>query len=120
MFDLVSENKKLQDAFAMIVDALVNAFSELHSFQDFTKKQAISRRDARVKALGNYEVCKVKIHDWLVKGIVEVSAIYALLRPRNRSYIIYFLSVLMGQFSEVYWNRSTMVVIEYHLLFAFL
>ena len=93
----------------MLVDTLVKAFSEL---QEFTTEEVISRRDVRVKALGNHEVCKMKKHDWGVKSIVEVSAIHALLEPGNTSFTIYFLSVLIVQFSEAYWNRSTMEVIE--------
>ena len=54
----------------------------------------------------------MKKHDWGVKSIVEVSAIHALLEPGNTSFTIYFLSVLIVQFSEAYWNRSTMEVIE--------
>ena len=52
--------------------------------------------------------------------MVEGTAIYALLRPHNRSYAIYFLSVLIGQFSEAFWNHRTYSVIKESLFSHFL
>ena len=88
--------------------------------EDYEEHKYSLTRNARWKAQGNYEICGVKMSDWLCKEMVEGAAIYALLRPHNRSYTIYFLSVLIGQFFEAYWEQSTYSVIKESLFENFL
>ena len=80
--------------------------------EDYEEHEYSLTRNARWKGHGNYEICKVKISDWICKEVVESAAIYALLRPHNRSYTIYFLSVLIGQFTEAYHEQATYEVIK--------
>ena len=88
--------------------------------EDYEEHKYSLTRNARLKGYGNYEICQVKMTDWLCKEVVEGAAIYALLRPHNRSYTIYFLSVLIGQFSKAIWEHSTYNVIKKHLFENFL
>ena len=88
--------------------------------EDYEEHEYSLTRNARWKGHGNYEICQVKMTDWLCKEVVEGAAIYALLRPHNRSYAIYFLSVLIGQFSEAFWNHRTYSVIKESLFSHFL
>ena len=88
--------------------------------EDYEEHDYSLTRSARLKGQGNYEICRVKISDWLCKEVVEGAAIYALLRPHNRSYTIYFLSVLFGRFSEAYWEQATYSAIKESLIENFL
>ena len=88
--------------------------------EDYEENEYSLTRNARLKANANYQICEVKFSDWLCKEVVEGTAIYALLRPHNRSYAIYFLSVLIGQFSEAFWNHRTYSVIKESLFSHFL
>ena len=88
--------------------------------EDYEEHEYSLTRNARWKGHGNYEICQVKMTDWLCKEVVEGAAIYALLRPHNRSYIIYFLSVLFGRFSEAYWEQATYSAIKESLIENFL
>ena len=93
-------------------------FKELS--EDYVETAKSITQNGRIKALGNYDICEVKIYDWWCKEVVGGAAIYALLRPHNRSYTIYFLSVLIGQFSEAFWDHSTYNVIAKSLFSQFL
>ena len=88
--------------------------------EDYEEHEYSLTRNARWKGHGNYEICQVKLTDWLCKEVVEGVAIYALIRPHNRSYTIYFLSVLIGQFSKAIWEHSTYNVIKKHIFENFL
>ena len=102
----------------MMMRTTTEYFKELS--EDFEETEDSLTRNARLKAVGNYQICEVKFSDWLCKEVVEGAAIYALLRPHNRSYTIYFLSVLIGQFSEAFWDHWTYCVIKESLFENFL
>ena len=68
--------------------------------------------NARLLVQGNYDICIAKTWDWFAKEVAEVASIYALLRPHNSSYTIYFLSVLIGQFSEAFFEKNIYDVIK--------
>ena len=117
-FDVVAENKKMQDTIVLVMKTIIEYYKEMA--EDYEEHEYSLTRNARWKGQGNYEICGIKISDWLCKEVVEGAAIYALLRPHNRSYTIYFLSVLIGQFSEAFWDHSTYNVIAKSLFSQFL
>ena len=127
--DVVLEYKRLQDCLDMLFRSTYNYVNELSPDTDSLTQNTRHKRvcnnnvchnytqSSRQKVLCNNDVCHYKASDWFFKDlVVESSALYAILRPCDRSYTIYFLSVLIGQLTEFYCNYETLnVLIECHL-----
>ena len=110
-FDVVVEHKKLQDAIEMLMKVVTLYLQELS--EEFEETSNSLMKYARLKAERNYDVCLLKVYgEWVFKEGLWMTALFAIMKPCNLSYTVYFLSVLIVQILEHRWNYMTLEVIK--------